>query len=189
MKNITVFLLNFLIAILFFALLFVSIVKISLEVAKYTVKDDRIEFAILKQKVNYLEDYIINLTPDSIFNKEWFLFKLALIQVESEFNPNAVNKSSGASGIYQIMPVYVKEANRLNNIQYSIDNNQLAIFTDSCRFDIYQSNQMFEIINKIRNSNKSFQTAIKLHNPTAGNWYGNRVMYWYNKFKLISEQL
>ena len=144
----------------------------------------------LEEKINMLErmieeqrTIISNMNADSVFNRDWFLFKMALIKVESDFNPDAVNKSSGAGGIFQIMPVYkngfLREANRL--IGY-------AEFTDSCRFDPYKSNEMFEIVNARYNPNKSIGKAISLHNPTAGNWYRNRVLKEYEFFKQIAKQ-
>ena len=53
---------------------------------------------------------------------EWHLFTLALIGVESEFDSTAVNKRTGARGILQIMPIFVREVNRLqDSVEYTWD--------------------------------------------------------------------
>ena len=48
------------------------------------------------------------------------MFDRATVQQESSGNPNAVNKLSGATGQYQIMPVFLKEGNRLLGTNYSM---------------------------------------------------------------------
>ena len=111
---------------------------------------------------------------------DWILFKLALIKVESNFVFDAQNPS-GATGIYQIMPMntsgFLDEANRLLGFN---------AFTNSCRLDPIKSNQIFEIINSKRNPDRSMDVAIKLHNPGAGSWYKDRIMDNFNLFKEIS---
>ncbi|NTU49312.1 MAG: transglycosylase SLT domain-containing protein [Desulfobulbaceae bacterium] len=47
-------------------------------------------------------------------------FDQAVIQQESSGNPNAVNELSGATGQYQIMPIFLKEGNRLLGSNYSM---------------------------------------------------------------------
>jgi len=47
-------------------------------------------------------------------------FDQAVVQQESSGNPNAVNKLSGATGQYQIMPVFLKEGNQLLGTNYSM---------------------------------------------------------------------
>ncbi|MEE9905550.1 MAG: DEAD/DEAH box helicase family protein [Chlorobium sp.] len=47
-------------------------------------------------------------------------FDQAVVQQESSGNPNAVNKLSGATGLYQIMPVFLKEGNQLLGTNYSM---------------------------------------------------------------------
>ena len=142
----------------------------------------KLELVIYKQKVDYMEDYLVHYLPDSsLFNKEWFLFKLALIDVESNHVPDAVNPNTSASGILQIMPVYIKEANRLSND---------TVFTDDDVFDVDKSILMFETINKARNPDKCMDKAILLHNPTVkGDWYKNLVYQKYQYYLSIAAQL
>lgn len=96
----------------------------------------------------------------------WELFVRALINIESGGNEKAFNERSGAAGVLQIMPIYVKEANRLL---------QDDIYTLNCRFDYIKSVSMFYVIQNKYNPNRDIDIAIKLHNPTAGKWYANRV--------------
>lgn len=96
----------------------------------------------------------------------WELFVRALINIESGGNEKAFNKRSGAAGILQIMPIYVKEVNRL------LDDD---IYTSNCRFNYSKSMSMFYVIQNKYNPNRDIDIAIKLHNPTAGEWYANRV--------------
>jgi len=128
--------------------------------------------------IHFLEDSIYNIAYMQ-FDKDLFLFKLALIHVESNFDPRAVNRWSQASGLYQIMPRggFLQEANRLQNEHH---------FTDSCKFDPLRSTMIYEIVNQHRNPTRSMARSIHLHNPTAGPWYGERVMKSYNMFQQIA---
>ena len=46
---------------------------------------------------------------------------LAVIDVESGGKPGLVNQKSGASGLMQVMPVVLKDFNKVHSIRYSID--------------------------------------------------------------------
>jgi hypothetical protein len=166
------------IALVIIALLFFSVAipfKIESDLEQYlNQKIDSLEI-----RIEYLEN-ILN-TADSIsLDKEWFLKTVSLIIVESSLNPQAVNKHTKASGLLQIMPIYIKEANRLQ------DN---IIFTQQDVFDIDKSIQMYKVINDKHNPEKSMETLVKLHNPKAGQWYFNKVLDTYNILKQISLQL
>ena len=160
-------------------LLFIQAI-LAFEISKYTTKEDRENIKDLQERATYLEEYIKHIQPDSLFNKDWFLFKLALIQVESGLNHKALNPNTGAAGLYQIMPVYINEANRVG---------KGILFTDSCKWDIARSNLMFETVNAHHNPSKNIYRTIRGHNPGAGDWYKDKVLHWYNRFKIISEQL
>jgi hypothetical protein len=109
---------------------------------------------------------------------------MALIQIESNFNTLAVNHTSNAAGLYQILPAskngFLKAANRrLGYIEFS----------NTCRFIPYRSNMIFETVNHYKNPNKDFNKMITLHNPSAGEWYKEKVLKRYNLLKDISASL
>ena len=138
---------------------------------------------VLEQKIEEQKTIISGMSPDSLFNREWLLFKLALIKVESNFDEKAVNKTNGDGGLFQILPVgksgFLEESNRL--LGY-------VEFTDSCRFDPERSNEMMEIVNGHHNPAKDINVAISLHNPRAGSWYRDRVLKEYEFLKQIASQ-
>ncbi len=94
----------------------------------------------------------------------WDVFTRALIMTESAGNPSAVGKTNDV-GILQITPIYVKDANRIANSCYTLDD----------RYDPVKSLEMFAIINSHYNPELDIDKAIKLHNPGAGDWYANRI--------------
>ena len=103
---------------------------------------------------------------------EWQLFTLALIDVESEYDTLAENKYTKARGILQIMPIFVKEANRLQDTtKYE--------WIDA--WNVGSSLEMFNIINP----EQDIDLAIKRHNPNAKGWYSRRVKDRMDKFRLI----
>lgn len=103
---------------------------------------------------------------------EWQLFTLALIDVESEYDTLAVNKNSKARGILQIMPIFVKEANRLQDT---------TKYEWSDAYYVDKSLEMFNIINP----EQDIDLAIRRHNPNAGAWYSSRIKNRMDKFRLI----
>lgn len=106
---------------------------------------------------------------------EWQVFTLALIDVESEYQDSAVNKSTGARGVLQIMPVYVRECNRLQKAKvYSFD-------------DAYNPVKSMEMLNII-NPEKDIELAIKRHNPRAGKWYRKRILDRMENIKKLEEK-
>jgi hypothetical protein len=145
----------------------------------YYLMSEKIES--LEYEMDILHERINSMNVDSLFNKEWFLFKMALIKVESNFDPNAMNKQSKAAGIYQILPIYIREANRVSR--------NIFLFTDSCKWDTERSNLMFEVVNAHHNPNKDMFRTIRNHNPGAGNWYRDRVMKEYDFFSKLAESL
>lgn len=102
-----------------------------------------------------------------VIETDWSVMIRALIAVESEGNADAVNKTSGATGILQLMPIYVREANRIiGEDKYTLDD----------RYDVKKTLEMFEIVQGKHNPDRNIKKAIRLHNPTAGEWYDKRVM-------------
>ena len=105
---------------------------------------------------------------------KWECLYQAIATVESGNNPKAVG-SRGDGGIIQILPKgqggYLDEANRLlGQDKYS----------DNDRFCPVKSREIWDIVMKFRNPERSVFKAIKLHNPKAGKWYEKRVMEAYN---------
>ena len=96
----------------------------------------------------------------------WSILLEALVQVESEGNPNAVGTKNDV-GILQLTPVYVEEVNRiLGENKYNL----------SHRYNPKKSVEMFEILQEYRNPTHSIEKAIQLHNPTAERDYHDKVV-------------
>lgn len=117
-----------------------------------------------------------NLT-DTIIRKytDWEILIFALIWQESKGNPEAKNDNS--LGVLQITPIYVKEANNIvGYVKYNLEN----------RKSVEKSIEMFNIVQGKHNKEKSIDRAIKLHNPTAGDWYYKSVKNYFNLLKYIN---
>lgn len=95
---------------------------------------------------------------------EWDMFTLALMKVESNYEPTAVS-SVGAKGYFQIMPVYVAEVNRIHNTNY--------VYDEVVR-SFEQSYEVFTLMQEAHNKNFSMDKALQLHNGNH-NWYKRRV--------------
>lgn len=114
-----------------------------------------------RQEPTIIHDTVYVETPS-----QWDSLISALIDVESNGNPMAVNASSGASGVLQIMPIYLQEVNRiLGEERYTLDD----------RFDEIKSIEMFNILQGHHNPTRDIDKAIKLHNPNGGQAYMNKV--------------
>lgn len=98
---------------------------------------------------------------------EWDALVEALIWVESRGDASAVNPHTGATGILQIMPIYVEDANRLQND---------TEFTLADRLSPERSMEMFRIIQQHYNPGRDIHKAIHLHNPKAGQSYADAVL-------------
>jgi|GEM_PF-1692707 len=138
---------------------------------------------ILQEEIDYCNLQLDLMTIDSIrFDRDWFLLKLAIIRVESNHNPNAINPKSKAGGLYQIMPKngFMDRANEV--IGYDK-------YKDEHRFDIDKATEMFEVVNKKDNPTKSIDRAIFIHNSKAGSDYKEKILKEYNYLKAISYQI
>jgi hypothetical protein len=144
------------------------------------IRQIRIELDSLKNRIDTL--YNVYITANANTNNDWLCLKLAIAKVESNFKTSAINNTSNAGGIFQILPKggFLCEANRI------IKN---SVYTDSCRFDITKSNEIFEIVNRHHNPNKCIYKAIKLHNSKAGLWYKDRILKEYDFFKTLTNTL
>lgn len=122
-------------------------------------------YSIGKVRTNVPDTVVIKVKEgnDSV---KWDKLINAIIQVESERKDSA-KSNKGAVGQLQLMPVYVKDANRiLGEEKYSL----------SDRYKRDTSIEMFNVIQDHYNPTHDIAKAIKLHNPKAGKWYYNRVM-------------
>ena len=81
----------------------------------------------------------------------------AIIQVESEGNPNAV--SGNSVGVMQITPILVKDCNDILKRQKSKKQ-----FTMADRYSVAKSKEMFLIIQKYYNPENDIEKAIRLWN-------------------------
>ena len=81
----------------------------------------------------------------------------AIIQVESEGNPNAV--SGNSVGALQITPILVKDCNEILKKQKSTKR-----YTMADRYSVAKSKEMFLIIQKYYNPENNIEKAIRLWN-------------------------
>lgn len=107
------------------------------------------------------------------YDVDWELFVKAITFIESEFQDSAINKSSGARGQFQILPIFVKEANRLQSID---------TFTWDDAFEYEPSRMMFDIIQNAKNPTKDKRLACRIHYGSYSIEYYNKVMNAYNRF-------
>ena len=81
----------------------------------------------------------------------------AIIQVESEGNPNAV--SGNSVGAMQITPILVKDCNEILKKQESKKR-----YTMADRYSVAKSKEMFLLIQKYYNPENNIEKAIRLWN-------------------------
>ena len=99
----------------------------------------------------------------------------AIIQVESEGNPNAI--SGNSVGAMQITPILVKDCNDILKKQKSKKR-----YTMADRYSVSKSKEMFLIIQKHYNPENDVEKAIRLWNggikysAKATNRYYNKVL-------------
>lgn len=93
--------------------------------------------------------------PDTL--SDWELLQMAIAFTESRFNPDARGKA-GDSGVYQIVPVYVHEINRLSGYE---------AFRHDDAADIGKSIEMFNAMQGFYNPGHDIEMAIHFHNKSA----------------------
>lgn len=97
---------------------------------------------------------------------DWEIFIKAIVWVESRGKHDAIGKSDDV-GVLQLRRIMVDEANRIIGTNY---------FTYQDRLDSVKSIEMFNIVQAHRNPDLCFKKAAKIWNPTAGDWYYNKIM-------------
>jgi hypothetical protein len=106
---------------------------------------------------------------------DWGPVMDAIIQVESEGNPNAVSGKS--VGVMQITPILVEDCNNILQKQKSKKR-----FTLADRYSVEKSKEMFLLIQKYYNPTNSIEKAIRSWNGgvhysvRATNRYFRKVM-------------
>ena len=106
------------------------------------------------------------------------LIELAIIWQESKANPNPKYSDGQSEGLYQITPIYVREANRiLRKSEYSLYDRRNPL----------KSHEMFLVVQNYHNPKKDVKKAVILHNN--GKRYFDEVMDRYNCLKLHQEIL
>jgi len=143
LKTVFYYIAVYVIAVIWIIALMILTVRYSKSTIRKEIQNIEVEMQYLKDRIEYLENTAY-LNDSYAFNHSWFLKTVALAIVESNLDSRAINGSSYASGILQIMPIYVREANRLQDT---------VVFTRDDVFCIEKSVQMFSIINNVRNPN------------------------------------
>lgn len=99
--------------------------------------------------------------------------------VESSHKADAVNKTSGATGVVQIMPIMIKEANRLlGREKYKL----------SDRYDKKKSEEIFHLIMSKKNPNYDLAKACYIWNPNGKTDYTNKVEQRYKELIKCNRQ-
>lgn len=112
---------------------------------------------------------------EDIFSNDWEIFIEALTWVESRHQDSIVNKSTDATGQFQITPIFIKEANRLQKSK---------VYKLSDRFNYSKSREMFDIIQNIKNPKRDKKLACRIHYGSYSKAYYNSVM---NKYYILIE--
>lgn len=110
---------------------------------------------------------------ESSSNFDWSRVIEAIIQVESEGNPNAV--SGNSCGAMQITPILVKECNLILGRRKSKKR-----YTLSDRFSVEKSKEMFLLIQSYHNPENNVEKAIRAWNGGM-NYSVKRTQRYYNK--------
>ena len=107
----------------------------------------------------------------------------AIVKVESKGNPKAFNPNGNCAGILQIVPILVKECNQILKERKSTKR-----YTNSDRYDVKKSKEMFILLQEHFNPEHNIEKAIKCWNCGfyTKNWksksieYHRKVMKYYN---------
>ena len=99
----------------------------------------------------------------------------AIIEVESEGNPKAVDKSGKSCGIMQITPILVKECNRILSLRKSSKR-----YSMKDRFSVNKSKEMFLLYQSFYNPKNDVELAIRSWNGGI-NFTKRGTQRYYNK--------
>lgn len=127
----------------------------------------------LTQTNKDLQEYM-DIYDDSL--TEWDKFTLALMKVESNYDITA-ESSVGARGYFQLMPIYVKEVNRVYKTNYKFEEVVKSF---------EQSYEVFMLMQKAHNKDFSMDEALRIHNGDH-KWYHKQVYDEMSKIKKYEE--
>ena len=99
----------------------------------------------------------------------------AIIEVESEGNPKAIDKSGKSCGIMQITPILVKECNRILSLRKSSKR-----YSMKDRFSVNKSKEMFLLYQSFYNPKNDVELAIRSWNGGI-NFTKRGTQRYYNK--------
>ena len=122
------------------------------------------ELTATKAELAIAQQEIESILEDDDVLSDWDVFTLALMKVESNYEPAAVS-SVGAKGYFQIMPIYVEEVNRVHKTNY--------VYEDVVR-SFEKSYEVFTLMQEAHNKEFSMDKALRLHNGNH-KWYHRRV--------------
>lgn len=112
-------------------------------------------------------------TDDTL--SDWEIFTLALMKVESEYNPNAVS-SAGARGYFQMLPIYVREVNRIHHTDYTFDQ----------VLDFETAYQIFDLMQQAHNPEYDMERALDIHNGKSS-YYHKKVYKTMDQIRLYED--
>ncbi len=99
----------------------------------------------------------VPITPQPDTLSEWEMLQLAIARTESRYQPEIIGKANDV-GIYQIVPIYVQEINRLSGYE---------AFRHEDALRISKSIEMFNVMQDFKNPGHDIDRAIYFHNKSA----------------------
>lgn len=121
----------------------------------------------LRSKANRQITYVIDKDTIDTDSIKWNNLINAIIEVESEGKSDAVNDASGATGVIQLMPIAIKDCNRIiGKKKYGLND----------RYSKGRSIEIFNIIQRHYNPQHDIHRAIKIQNPNGGKRYEKKVI-------------
>jgi len=111
----------------------------------------------------FMTMFSINITAQEVKQYDWTKVINAIIQVESEGNPNAYNPNGDCAGILQITPIVVKDANEYLKMK-GINKH----YTLRDRYNVEKSKEMFILIQERYNPKNNVEEAIRIWNGGCG---------------------
>lgn len=126
--------------------------------------DARTELESTRTRLEQVEQELAEKSLQANSLSEWDMFTLALMKVESNYEPTAVS-SVGAKGYFQITPIYVEEVNRVHKTNY--------IYEEVVN-SFEKSYEVFTLMQDAHNETYNMDKALILHNGDH-KWYRKRV--------------